>query len=157
VQENPTDLLLQYTINSRVKSFFHGGRVLKPLLYLHIYPCEKVMNKETLTAPNIKGRLDDYYKHTQDELVRDFSIEGLTLIVYCKQLCNISVFLNHTVSLKNMRLQALDWMRRYPQSAVLVVLEGHTTVQTGEIVYAPPGSQVNHHAQVTDVSSFQRT
>jgi hypothetical protein len=80
-QNQPASVLthanLQYTLNTRVKSFLLGGRVLRPLLYIHLYPCEKKMDMDTLTSANIQGRLHDYYKHQPVELVR-YSFEEPT-------------------------------------------------------------------------------
>lgn len=73
------------------------------------------------------------------------------------QLRTLSVYLNNGHSIKSFRSAALEWMKRFPKSAVLVILEGHSTVETGEIVYALPGSKGNHYTNVEQVSSRQRT
>lgn len=65
-----THLNFQYKINARNPSFSHGGRVVPPLLYIHIYPCEVLLNKATLAFTNIDGRLHEFYKHGALDLVR---------------------------------------------------------------------------------------
>lgn len=50
-----------------------------------------------------------------------------------------------------MRSIVQEWMTKYPQSAILVVLEGHSAIGTGEIVYSPPGSSSDKHAHIGDV------
>jgi hypothetical protein len=49
--------------------FLHSGRLLQPLLYIHLYPCQKGMNRDTLSTTNIEGRLHDFYKHDIDDMV----------------------------------------------------------------------------------------
>jgi acetone carboxylase gamma subunit len=51
-------------------------------------------------------------------------------------------------------------MLQYPMSMVLVIIEGHTAVQMGELVYALPGCRNNLYAQpaeVRDNAWFVRT
>jgi|HubBroStandDraft_6_1064221.scaffolds.fasta_scaffold944174_1 hypothetical protein len=111
------------------------------------------MDKTMLTSPNILGRLGDYYRHAEHGVVRDLSLRLMVcLIIYYWQFLPLSVYMNNPGSIMEMRSKALDWITKFPQAAVLVVLEGHTTVGTGEIVYSTLGHKTNQHAHIANVS-----
>jgi hypothetical protein len=48
--------------------FLHSGRLLQPLLCIHLYPCQKGV----ISTSNIEGRLHDFYKHGIDDMVNKF-------------------------------------------------------------------------------------
>jgi hypothetical protein len=54
-------------------------------------------------------------------------------------------------SIKRFRETATEWMQKHHHSAVLIVLIAHSTVTTGEIVYALTGAQDNLYAPVDKV------
>lgn len=53
-----------------------------------------------------------------------------------------------------MRKDVHTWMQKHPQSSVLVVLEGHSAVNTGEIVYAPANAAGNLHQYINVVGEI---
>jgi hypothetical protein len=112
------------------------------------------MDKDALMALNLNARMQDFYKHDPAELVRTAHVDkqvtdSNTLLVM--QFKSVQVFLNSAVLIGKMRTEVLAWMTKHPQSAVLVVLEGHSSISTGEIVYSGPSSSIDKHAQIDQV------
>jgi hypothetical protein len=66
----------------------------------------------------------------------------------------ISISLNSAGSIHTGREVALDWMHQNPQSAVVVVLEGHSNMYTGNLEYATPGNKKKTYASIDHVSSY---
>jgi hypothetical protein len=52
------------------------------------------------------------------------------------------------ISIHNFHATVIEWMSTHKHSAVLISLVGHSTVTTGEIVYALPGATENKYASV---------
>jgi hypothetical protein len=65
----------------------------------------------------------------------------------------LDVFFDDQSSLEQLQSQALDWMATFPNSMVLVILDGHSTVGSGELVYVLPGKKrVNMREMPANVS-----
>ena len=67
------------------------------------------------------------------------------------QLCCLRLYANKGRNLGDSRTSILEWIKLHRNTAVLVVLEGHSAIETGEIVYAPPGSQENKYSSIDKV------
>jgi len=72
------------------------------------------------------------------------------------QFCSVTVYGTSGQSIHNFREVATEWMQKHPHSAILVTLIAHSTVTTGEIVYANPGAQQNRYASVDQVRRQSR-
>lgn len=51
-----------------------------------------------------------------------------------------------------MRGDTKDWLNLHPETSVLVIVEGHSAIQTGELVYSSPKNDTLKYAGVKDVS-----
>lgn len=94
---------------------------------------------------HVEGHLQSFYQHGHDVLVKFSPLYGgLWLTFNDLQFCSVHAFINNGHSLKNMRFTCAEWMQRFKDSAIVTILEGHTTVETGEILYSPPGRKQNY-------------
>jgi hypothetical protein len=68
------------------------------------------------------------------------------------QLCSATYCGTHAMSIKKFRDTVTWWMSRHKESGILITLVTHSTPDTGELVYAVPGSTTNKYGPVNDVS-----
>jgi hypothetical protein len=148
------DLLVvwQYDINNIGRAgLLHYGRTLVPLLYLHIYPGEVGFQKPA-ASDNITIHLQSFYQHAKENLVShaECSVEN-SVFTICNKLCSLTAVATHGWSLHAFRIGITKWMEKHRNSAVLVLLDGHTSIQSGEIVYATPFSKIDRYTTITQV------
>src|SRR5208283_2116885 len=101
-----------------------------------------------------EARMQEFYKHAPKDMVSQSDNSFLNWAFQSRfQRCVVEVFFDDKSFLQNLQSRALGWMSRFPNSMVLVVLDGHSTVGSGELVYVAPGKKrVNWREMPADVS-----